>query len=70
MVSWVRRSWDRLRPFGNGGVYLNYTGRADEAPDAHVESALGRNLQRLARVKATYDPDNVFRFNNNIRPAA
>ena len=69
MVSWVRRCWDRLRPYGNGGMYLNYTGRADEAPDAHVESALGRNLQRLARVKAAYDPDNVFRFNNNIVPA-
>ena len=69
MISWVRGSWDRLQRFGNGGVYLNYTGRADEPRDANVESALGRNLQRLACVKAAYDPDNVFRFNNNILPA-
>jgi FAD/FMN-containing dehydrogenase len=69
MVGWVRSAWDRVAPFGTGEVYLNYTGRAGETPDALVESALGRNLQRLARVKAAYDPDNVFRFNNNIAPA-
>jgi FAD/FMN-containing dehydrogenase len=69
MVAWVKDAWDRVAPFGTGDVYLNYTGRAGETPDASVESALGRNLQRLARVKAAYDPDNVFRFNNNILPA-
>jgi hypothetical protein len=69
MVSWVRRAWDELAPFGTGGVYLNYMGRADEAPGAAVDSAVGRNLRRLQRVKADYDPDNVFRLNNNIQPA-
>ena len=66
---WVRSTWEDDRQFGTGGVYLNFTGLADEAPSAGVDSAFGRNLQRLAEVKATYDPDNFFRLNNNIKPA-
>jgi hypothetical protein len=50
-------------------VYLNFTGLADEAPSAGVDSAFGRNLQRLAAIKAKYDPENFFRLNNNIVPA-
>ena len=69
-VAWVRRTWDAVGKVGNGGVYLNFTGLADEAPSAGVDSALGRNLQRLAQIKATYDPDNFFRLNNNIAPAS
>ena len=34
-----------------------------------MDSAFGRNLRRLAEVKASYDPDNFFRVNNNIAPA-
>src|SRR5215213_1133398 len=69
IIRWVRGAWEQTVPFGTGEIYLNYTGRADEAPGAGVESAHGRNLARLARIKAMYDPDNVFRLNNNIRPA-
>jgi FAD/FMN-containing dehydrogenase len=69
IIRWVRGAWEQIVPFGTGEIYLNYTGRADEAPGAGVESAHGRNLARLARIKAMYDPDNVFRLNNNIRPA-
>ncbi len=68
-IGWVRRRWDEIREFGTGGVYLNFTGLADEAPSAGVDSAFGRNLRRLAEIKATYDPDNFFRLNNNIAPA-
>ena len=68
-IAWVRAAWDALREHGTGRVYLNFTGRTDEAPSAGVETAFGRNLKRLARVKATYDPDNFFHLNNNIRPA-
>jgi FAD/FMN-containing dehydrogenase len=69
-VAWVRAAWDEVRQYGNGAVYLNFTGLADEAPAAGVETAYGRNLHRLAEVKAAYDPDNFFRINNNIKPAA
>jgi FAD/FMN-containing dehydrogenase len=68
-VAWVRSVWDDVREYGTGGVYLNFTGLADEALEAGVDSAFGRNLGRLAEVKAKYDPDNFFRLNNNIAPA-
>jgi FAD/FMN-containing dehydrogenase len=68
-VAWVRSTFESFERFGTGSVYLNFTGRSDEAPDAGVDSAYGRNLQRLAEVKRTYDPDNFFNLNNNITPA-
>jgi len=68
-VEWVRTAWNEIGEFGTGGVYLNFTGLADEEVTAGVDSALGRNLRRLAEVKATYDPENFFRMNNNILPA-
>jgi FAD/FMN-containing dehydrogenase len=69
-IAWVRSAWKSIAQVGNGGVYLNFTGLAEEGPSAGVDSAYGRNLERLARVKAVYDPDNLFRINNNIRPAS
>jgi FAD/FMN-containing dehydrogenase len=68
-IAWVRSAWEAVAQFGTGGVYLNFTGLADELTSAGVDSAYGRNLKRLAEVKAAYDPDNLFRINNNIRPA-
>jgi FAD/FMN-containing dehydrogenase len=68
-VAWVRSTWEAVKEFGTGEVYLNFTGRADEAPSAGVDTALGRNLARLAEIKAKYDPDNFFRVNDNIAPA-
>jgi FAD/FMN-containing dehydrogenase len=68
-VAWVRDTWNAVKEYGTGEVYLNFTGRADEAPDAGVDSALGRNMARLAEIKAKYDPDNFFRVNDNIAPA-
>jgi FAD/FMN-containing dehydrogenase len=67
-IAWVRSASDAVGRFATGAVYLNYTGRADEAATAGVDSAFGRNLERLAKVKAEYDPGNFFRLNNNIQP--
>ena len=69
-VAWVRNAWKEISQYGNGHVYLNFTGRSDEAPSAGVDTALGRNMARLAKVKADYDPDNFFRLNDNISPKA
>jgi FAD/FMN-containing dehydrogenase len=70
LVAWVRAAWSAVSEHGTGGVYLNFTGLADEEDlDAGVDSALGRNLARLRQIKAKYDPDNFFRINNNIQPA-
>ncbi len=69
MIAWVRATFEEIAKFGNGSIYLNFTGLSDEAPSAGTDSAFGRNLQRLAQIKAKYDPDNFFRLNNNIAPA-
>jgi FAD/FMN-containing dehydrogenase len=68
-VAWVRSAWSEIAEFGTGEVYLNFTGLANEAAQAGVDSAYGRNLRRLAEVKAEYDPNNFFQINNNILPA-
>jgi FAD/FMN-containing dehydrogenase len=68
-VAWVRSAWSGVGEHGTGEVYLNFTGLADEDLTAGVDSALGRNLGRLAEIKAKYDPDNFFRINNNVVPA-
>jgi hypothetical protein len=70
-VAWVRSAWEDISRFGTGDVYLNFTGLSgEEAASAGVDTAFGRNLRRLAEVKAAYDPDNFFRVNNNIVPAS
>ncbi|MET9701091.1 FAD-binding oxidoreductase [Streptomyces sp. NPDC006529] len=64
---WVKDVRADVQPWSTGAVYLNFTG--DEGPE-RVAAGLGAaNLRRLAEVKARYDPDNVFRFNHNIKPA-
>jgi hypothetical protein len=68
-VAWVRSAWEEISRYGTGDVYLNFTGLAEEETSAGVDSAFGRNLRRLAEIKAVYDPDNFFRVNNNILPA-
>jgi FAD binding domain/Berberine and berberine like len=66
-VSWVRATWQRARPFAAGGLYVNEIG-ADEGQD-RVQQAYGTNYARLARVKAQYDPRNLFKLNANVKPA-
>jgi FAD/FMN-containing dehydrogenase len=65
-IGWVRRSWSDIAAFGNGRVYLNFMA-PDE--DGGVDHALSETLGRLRSVKATYDPDNFFRRNDNIAPS-
>ncbi|HEY2220719.1 FAD-binding oxidoreductase [Actinomycetospora sp.] len=64
---WVRGLWDALQPFARqGGEYVNFM--SEYEPD-RIRSAYGTKFDRLAAIKATYDPDNVFRGNANITPA-
>ena len=65
-IRWARALWDAIRPFSTGGVYANNLG--DEGEE-RVKSAFGANYPRLAALKARYDPNNVFRMNQNVRPA-
>ena len=66
-IAWVRDIWTRVQPHVAGGVYVNEIGE-DEGAD-RVAVAYGLNHQRLAQVKAKYDPSNVFCLNANILPA-
>jgi FAD/FMN-containing dehydrogenase len=66
-VSWVRGAWDAMQKHSTGAPYLNFLG--DEGPD-RVRDAYGKQAyDRLVEVKRRYDPDNVFRINQNIDPA-
>ena len=64
-VSWTRELFDAMSPHFHG-VYVNNLG--EEGSD-RVQDAYGVNYDRLAGIKAAYDPGNVFRLNQNIRPA-
>jgi FAD/FMN-containing dehydrogenase len=63
---WSRAYSDALKPYVLAGGYSNF---AMDEPD-RVRGMYGANYDRLARIKAQYDPDNVFRVNQNIAPAA
>ncbi|GGN89748.1 oxidoreductase [Streptomyces albiflavescens] len=65
-IQWVKRVRAEVRPWSTGAVYLNFIG--DEGGDRVVAGLGAENLRRLSAVKAEYDPDNVFRFNHNIKP--
>jgi FAD/FMN-containing dehydrogenase len=66
-VQWARDAWNDMKAFSTGGTYINFL-TEDEGPE-RTRAALGRGLQRLAEVKAKWDPRNVFRTNRNIAPA-
>ncbi len=66
-IAWARTTFDALAPHALGTVYVNFM-PADE--DARVPAAFGGNYTRLAELKAKYDPENLFRMNQNIQPAA
>ncbi len=63
---WAVRYWEALHPTSAGGAYVNFM--MDEGAD-RVRASYGRNYDRLARIKASYDPGNFFRINQNIAPA-
>jgi FAD/FMN-containing dehydrogenase len=67
-IAWTRAFWDDAQRFSAGKTYFNFPGLLEEGEGA-VRSSYGANHERLARVKAEYDPENRFRLNQNIRPA-
>ena len=67
-VSWAREAWADLRRFSSGGLYVNFAGFGEEGEDL-VRAAYGDNYDRLAEIKRTYDPTNLFRHNRNVEPA-
>jgi FAD/FMN-containing dehydrogenase len=66
-IEWARTAWNDMKSFSTGGNYINFL-TEDEGPE-RIKAALGEGLERLAQVKAKWDPRNVFRTNRNITPA-
>jgi len=67
ITNWARGYYDALHPYGAGGAYVNFM--MEEGED-RVRASYRGNYDRLAKVKAKYDPENFFRVNQNIKPAA
>ena len=63
---WGRAYWEAVNPYTTGGGYVNFM-MGDEG-DARLKATYGGNFERLTAVKRKYDPDNVFRVNQNIKP--
>jgi FAD/FMN-containing dehydrogenase len=65
-VAWAEELWEALQPCSAGGAYVNHLGLEGER---RIQAAYGpAKYARLAALKATYDPDNFFRINQNIKP--
>jgi hypothetical protein len=66
-IGWARELFRAAAPFATGGAYVNFL---TEEEGERVRAAYGSNYDRLAELKRRYDPGNLFRMNQNIRPAA
>ncbi len=64
-VGWTRALWQALQPYSSGAVYVNNLGDEDRET---VRTAYGPNYERLLALKRKWDPENVFRRNQNIDP--
>lgn len=67
ITKWAKDYHDAVHPYSVGGAYVNFM--MDEGRD-RVQASYGANYDRLVEIKNTYDPDNTFRINQNIRPTA
>ena len=66
ITKWTKDYFDAVHPFSAGGAYVNFM--MDEGED-RVKATYGDNFKRLTEIKAKYDPTNLFRVNQNIKPS-
>ena len=66
ITSWAKRYFDALHPYSAGGAYVNFM--MDEGED-RVKATYGENYERLVAIKNKYDPQNLFRVNQNVKPS-
>ena len=67
ITKWTKDYFDALHPFSAGGAYVNFM--MEEGED-RVKATYGNNYERLVAIKNKYDPNNLFRVNQNIRPSS
>ena len=65
ITKWCKDYWEALHPYSSGGAYSNFM--MDEGQE-RVKASYKHNYKRLAEIKKQYDPDNLFRINQNIKP--
>jgi hypothetical protein len=65
IISWAKEYWNALHPFSAGGAYINFM--MEEGED-RIKATYGSNYERLVMIKNKYDPGNLFRVNQNIKP--
>ncbi|HVJ57270.1 MAG TPA: BBE domain-containing protein [Terrimicrobiaceae bacterium] len=68
LKQWAKAYWEALHPFNPGGGYVNFM--MDDEGEARVKASYGDNFDRLVALKQKFDPLNLFRVNQNIRPSA
>jgi UDP-N-acetylenolpyruvoylglucosamine reductase len=68
IIAWTKSYYDALHPYSAGGAYVNFL-MGDEGDD-RVKNTYGDNYERLVAIKNKYDPGNLFRVNQNIKPSA
>ena len=67
-IQWTREFWTAVEPFASGQVYVNHLDA--EEGTTRIKAAYSRNYDRLVALKNKYDPTNLFRLNQNIRPTS
>ena len=65
--NWAKSYWESVHPHNLAGGYVNFM--SDDEGESRVKASYGANFDRLVAVKRTYDPENLFRVNQNIRPS-
>jgi FAD/FMN-containing dehydrogenase len=65
IISWTKEYWEAVHPYSAGGAYVNFM--MDEGEE-RVKATYGDNYAKLVTIKNKYDPNNLFRVNQNIKP--
>jgi hypothetical protein len=68
VTRWTKAYWEAVHPFNLGGAYPNFM--MDDEGESRLRVTYGDNYPRLATAKTRYDPGNLFRVNQNIRPSS
>jgi len=64
-IEWARAFFKASAPYASAGAYVNFM---TEEEGGRIAAAYGENYHRLVQIKKQYDPENVFHFNQNIKP--
>lgn len=65
-LEWARAAWRDMKKYSTGGTYINFL--TEEESGDRIQAAYGSNYARLAKIKAAWDPKNMFRANKNVAP--